>query len=89
MVSKKEIEHIAGLAIIGITHEELVEFTPQVNAVIDYFDILDHVPPGEPYEASQFNVFREDEVTPSFPQEEVLRNAAETEDGYFRAPRVM
>ena len=89
MVSRKEIEHIAGLADIGITHEELEEFTPQVNAVIGYFDILDKVPPGEPYRASQFNVFREDEVTPSLPQEEILRNAAGTEDGYFKAPRVM
>ena len=32
---------------------------------------------------------REDEIEPSLPQDEVLRNAAATEDGFIKAPRVM
>jgi aspartyl/glutamyl-tRNA(Asn/Gln) amidotransferase C subunit len=40
-------------------------------------------------EAGEINVMREDEVTPSLPQEEVLSLTREPEDGFIRAPKVM
>ena len=36
-----------------------------------------------------FNVLREDEVEPSLPQDDVLKNAPFKEDGFIKAPRVM
>ncbi|HEX58874.1 MAG TPA: Asp-tRNA(Asn)/Glu-tRNA(Gln) amidotransferase GatCAB subunit C, partial [Methanomicrobia archaeon] len=35
------------------------------------------------------NVFRDDEVEESLPQEEVLRNAPKREDGYFKGTRIL
>jgi len=89
MISEREVEHIAELADIGISKEELDEFTGQFNDILDYFDILDQVEAGAAVETGLYNVFRDDEVAPSLPPEEVLGNAGEKEDGFFRAPRVM
>ena len=89
MVSEKDVEHIAELADIGISSEELAEFTSQFNEILDYFDILDKVEATEAWDQDLANIFREDEIEPSLPKEEVLANSQETEDGFFRAPRVM
>lgn len=89
MISEREVEHIAELADIGISKEELDEFTGQFNDILDYFDILDQVETGAGVETGLYNVFRDDEVKPSLPQDDVLGNADENEDGFFRAPRVM
>lgn len=89
MVSEHDVEHIAELADIGISREEVAEFTGQFNEILDYFDILDQVEAAVAWEQDLANIFREDEIEPSLTQEEVLSNARETEDGFFRAPRVM
>ncbi len=89
MVSEKDVEHIAELADIGISREELTEFTGQFNEILDYFDILDQVEGTGIWEQDLANIFREDNIEPSIPQEEVLANAKESEEGFFRAPRVM
>lgn len=89
MVTEHEVQHIAKLADVGINTEELGTFTAQFNAILDYFDTLDTVK-GEGTGTSElFNVLREDEVEISLPQEDVLRNAPATEDGFIKAPRVM
>jgi aspartyl-tRNA(Asn)/glutamyl-tRNA(Gln) amidotransferase subunit C len=89
MVTEKDVEHIAGLADIGIGKDELDAFTRQFNEILDYFDILDRVKGGGAAFCDQFNIMREDEVTPSLPQEAVLHNAAASEEGFIKAPRVM
>ena len=62
MVSEKEVEHIAELADIGITKDELEEFTAQFNSILDYFDILDQVEAAPCTPCETFNVLREDEI---------------------------
>ncbi len=89
MISEREVAHIADLADIGITKEELAEFTAQFNPILEYFDILDQVEGAPCPPCETFNVMREDEVAPSLTQEAALMNAQEAEDGFFRAPRVM
>lgn len=89
MVTEKDVEQIADLADIGIEKGELVSFTQQFNAILEYFDILDRVEGRGPLPRDQYNVMREDEVAPSLPQDKVLQNAAASEDGFIKAPRVM
>ncbi len=89
MVSERDIEHIAELADIGIIKEELAEFTGQFNRILDYFDILDTVEESDGYKQDGYNVLREDVACPSLLQEDALKNAGDTEDGFFKAPRVM
>jgi aspartyl-tRNA(Asn)/glutamyl-tRNA(Gln) amidotransferase subunit C len=89
MVTEHDVQHIAELADVGINTEELGPFTHQFNAILEYFDTLDMVKGQKSAGSELFNVLREDEVEPSLPQEDVLRNAPEREDGFIKAPRVM
>jgi aspartyl-tRNA(Asn)/glutamyl-tRNA(Gln) amidotransferase subunit C len=89
MVTEQEVEHIADLADIGMEKGELAPFTQQFNAILGYFDILDRVKGENTITRDRYNVMREDEVAPSLPQDAVLQNAAASEDGFIKAPRVM
>jgi aspartyl-tRNA(Asn)/glutamyl-tRNA(Gln) amidotransferase subunit C len=89
MVTTEEVENIAKLADITIEKEKLSGFTGQFNNILEYFDILDGVGMDETEEPDLYNVLREDEAKPSLAQEEALKNAGETEDGFIVAPKVM
>jgi aspartyl-tRNA(Asn)/glutamyl-tRNA(Gln) amidotransferase subunit C len=89
MIEEKDVEHIAELADIGIERSELATFTAQFNEILDYFDLLDQVREEGFSDTDLYNIFRDDEPAESLSQEEVLSNATEKEDGFFRAPRVM
>ena len=89
MVTEKDVEHIAELADIGINTGELDTFTHQFNAILDYFDMLDLVKGDITITRDLTNIMREDEVEPSLPRDEVLKNAPAQEDGFIKAPRVM
>jgi aspartyl-tRNA(Asn)/glutamyl-tRNA(Gln) amidotransferase subunit C len=89
MVTEKDVQHIAELADVGISPEELGTFTHQFNAILEYFDILDRVEGSGNAERDLYNVLREDEVEPSLSQDDVLKNAPFREDGFIKAPRVM
>lgn len=89
MVTEKDVQHIAELADVGISDGELGSFTHQFNAIIEYFDILDRVEGKEEITRDLYNVLREDEIEPSLPQDEILKNAPAQEDGFIKAPRVM
>jgi len=89
MVTEKDVGNIAGLADIGINTDELGTFTGQFNAILDYFDVLDRVKGEGVVTRDLSNVMREDEVMPSLPRDDVLKNAGAHEDGFIKAPRVM
>ncbi len=89
MVTEHDVQHIAELADVGINTDELGTFTARFNAILDYFDTLDTVKGDGAGTSELVNVLREDEVEISLPQEEVLKNAPATEDGFIKAPRVM
>ena len=89
MVTEHDVQHIAELADVGINKEELGPFTTRFNAILEYFDTLDTVKGSTAVHSDLFNVLREDEVEPSLPQDEVLKNAPYKEDGFIKAPRVM
>ena len=83
MITERDVEHIAQLADIAISREELEQFTPQFN------QLLDQVEGSSEAQHDQFNIFREDIVEPSLPEEEVIAIAPDSEDGFIKAPRVM
>lgn len=89
MVTEDDVQHIAELADVGINKDELGNFTSQFNAILDYFDTLDAVKGSATAKSELFNVLREDEIEPSLPQDDVLKNAPAQEDGFIKAPRVM
>lgn len=86
-VTAEEVRNVAELARVDLTEDEVEEFAEQFEAVLADFETLDEVPEVES-EPDLVNVMRDDEVKEGLTQEEALRNASETEDGYFKGPRV-
>ena len=86
-VDPEEVRHVADLARVDLDDEELAEFSEQFADILDYFEALDEVPEVES-EPELVNVMRSDEVHDGLTQEEALRNAPETEDGFFKGPTV-
>ncbi|MFB6185359.1 MAG: Asp-tRNA(Asn)/Glu-tRNA(Gln) amidotransferase subunit GatC [Halobacteriaceae archaeon] len=86
-VTKEEVQHIADLARVNLSDDEIEEFCDQFQDILEYFESLDDVPETE-QETELTNVMRPDEVGPSLSQEEALQNAPDEEDGYFKGPPV-
>ncbi|WP_224447223.1 Asp-tRNA(Asn)/Glu-tRNA(Gln) amidotransferase subunit GatC [Haloprofundus salilacus] len=86
-VDADEVRHVATLARVDLDDEEFEEFAGQFADILTYFDALDEVPEVDA-ETELVNVMRPDEVRESLAQEEALANAAETEDGFFKGPKV-
>jgi aspartyl-tRNA(Asn)/glutamyl-tRNA(Gln) amidotransferase subunit C len=86
-VDVEDVDHVANLARVDLEAAEREAFPEQFAEILDYFETLDEVPEFD-REAELVNVMRPDEVQEGLSQSEALRNAAETEDGYFRGPRV-
>ena len=92
-LSRDEVLHIARLARLGLTEDELHKFREQLSNILEDFEILQqvdttNVPPTAQAIPLQ-NVFREDEVAASLPQSEVLANAPRREGDFFRVPAVL
>jgi len=93
MITKDEVEHVGWLSRISLSEEEAEKYASELSTVLDYFNQLDEVDTSgvDPtyHVADLMNVFREDDCTPSLPQEEVLRNADESKEGYIKGPKIM
>lgn len=87
VVSEAEVRHVADLARVDLDDPEVETFAEQFGDILADFQALDEVPEVD-READLVNVMREDEVEDGLSQEEALRNAPETEDGFFKGPRV-
>lgn len=88
-----DVAHVARLARLDLTAEEVDLFAEQLAAVLDHADdvaALDTagVPPTA-HPLPLRNVFRPDEPRSSLDRDEVLAQAPDTTDGRFRVPRVL
>jgi len=91
-ITRKEVEHVANLARLQLTEDEAERFTNDLNAILVFAAKLDEldtsdIPPTS-HATDVKNVMREDVNRPSLPQEDVLRNAPEHEDGQIKVPAV-
>ena len=92
-ITRDDVAHVARLARLELTDEELDLFTGQLAAVLEHAEDvealdLDDVPPtAHPYPLE--NVTRPDEVRPSLDRDEVLAQAPDVEDGRFKVPPVL
>ncbi|MFW6383886.1 MAG: Asp-tRNA(Asn)/Glu-tRNA(Gln) amidotransferase subunit GatC [Halodesulfurarchaeum sp.] len=86
-VDRDDVERVADLARVELSEADVEAFTEQFQEILEYFEALEEVPDVEA-EPDLVNVMREDEVRESLERDAALRNAAETEDGRFKGPRV-
>ncbi|MDP9437761.1 MAG: Asp-tRNA(Asn)/Glu-tRNA(Gln) amidotransferase subunit GatC [Actinomycetota bacterium] len=92
MISEEQVRHVAGLARLGLTEEEIGEMGGQLDAILDSIekirelDLADTPPTANPLNLS--NVLRPDEPHPELPEEEALAPAPDAVDGLFAVPRI-
>jgi aspartyl-tRNA(Asn)/glutamyl-tRNA(Gln) amidotransferase subunit C len=92
-ISRDEVAHVAYLARLALTEEELDRYTEQLASILAHaddiaaLDIADVPPTAHPIPLD--NVFRDDEPAPCLDRDEVLAQAPAAEDGLFRVPRIL
>jgi len=89
-ISRDEVLHVAQLARLALTDEEVERLGGQLDAILEAvakvseLDLSDVEPTSHPLDL--VNVWGDDEPRPSLPLDEALVNAPEREGGFFRVP---
>lgn len=92
MIEIKDVEHVAKLARLELTEEEKVKFSKQLGDILKYMDQLNEVdttgvePMNHPIDFS--NVLRDDVVKYELTREELMTNAPEVEQDFFKVPKI-
>jgi aspartyl-tRNA(Asn)/glutamyl-tRNA(Gln) amidotransferase subunit C len=92
-ITRDDVAHVARLARLQLTDDELDLFTGQLANVLDHardveaLDVADVPPTAHPYPLS--NVLRPDEERPCLDQDAALAAAPAAEAGRFRVPPVL
>ena len=92
MISEEQVRHVANLARLGLTDEEIKRMGEQLGAILESIEKIQEldlsgVPPtANPLDLS--NVLRPDEPRPEFSQEQALSPAPERVDDLFAVPRI-
>jgi aspartyl-tRNA(Asn)/glutamyl-tRNA(Gln) amidotransferase subunit C len=89
-ITRDEVLHVARLARLELTEDEVEKFTEQLSAILEAvakvseLDLSDVEPTAHPLDL--VNVWTDDEPRPSLPVEEALANAPDRENGFFKVP---
>lgn len=91
-IDRDLVSHIAKLAHLDLEEREVDLFTQQLGDILEYVEQLSEV--GQPAEPFSFGHIlssrtRPDELSPSLPVEEALRNAPDRVRQFFRVPRIL
>jgi aspartyl-tRNA(Asn)/glutamyl-tRNA(Gln) amidotransferase subunit C len=92
-LSKEEVQHIALLARLGISNEEVEKFRLQLSDILENFEILKQVDttdlPPTTQSTNLQNVLREDEAKACYSKEDILANAPQRDNNYFKVKAVL
>ena len=92
-LTREEVLHIALLARLGLTETEADRFREQLSNILENFEVLQQVDttdiPPTAQSISLQNVVSDDEVTPSLSQSQVLANAPQKEENFFKVRAVL
>jgi len=92
-ITRAEVAHVARLARLGLSDEEMDRLASELDHILDAMDELraldtSAIPPTAQVIPLQ-NVMREDVPRPSFAQDEILKNAPVTHEAQFMVPPVL
>jgi aspartyl-tRNA(Asn)/glutamyl-tRNA(Gln) amidotransferase subunit C len=92
-LSRDDVEHVAHLARLGLTADEIGLLQGQLNHILDQYAKLAELdteailPTAQTIELE--NILRDDVVVPSLPVDEILRNAPESSGGFVVVPALL
>lgn len=92
-ISRDEVAHLARLARLAVTEEELDQFAGQLDVIISSVArvgevVADDIPPTT-HTLPLTNVLRDDVVAPGLDRADVLAGAPDRDGVYFRVPRIL
>lgn len=93
LLDEAAVRHVAHLARLSVTDEEVARFAAQLSSILQYFDQLKEVdtsgvePTAHPLPVT--NVFREDTVLSPWTADAALHNAPQHRDQFFQVPKVL
>jgi aspartyl-tRNA(Asn)/glutamyl-tRNA(Gln) amidotransferase subunit C len=92
-ISREEVAHLAHLARLAVSEQELDMFAGQLDVILQAVARVGEVAaadiPPTSHSVPLTNVLRDDVVEPCLTQSEVLSGAPDAEDGRFRVPRIL
>lgn len=92
-ITKEEILNIAKLSRLELIDEQVTRFGEQISNVLEYVDKLNEVDVSGVEETSQVtglvNVYRQDEVEQFNKQEDLVKQAADSEDNQVKVHNVL
>lgn len=92
-ISREEVEHVAHLARLNLSSQELEKMTKQLDNILSYVEKLNELDTKEieptTHAFSITNAFRDDVVRDSLSQEEALANGPQHNGQCFIVPRVL
>jgi len=87
------VEHVANLARLEVSESEKELFARQLDAILTYVEKLNELDTTGVEPTSHVlpikNVLRADEVKPSLPPDDALRNAPERSGDFYRVPKII
>lgn len=93
-IEMSQVEHVAELARLQLSREELERLSTQLSRILTYMEELNAtdtggIPVTTSVVAGDANVLREDDVQPSLSQDQALSNAPEAVNGLFQVPQII
>ena len=92
-ISREEIIHIAKLAMLELSDQEIDNYTKDMQEILGYAEMINNLDTSNIDETiaatEQKNVFRKDEVIEPKSREDLLKNAPSQDEGMFRIPKVL
>ncbi len=92
-LSLKDVEHVAALARLGLTGEEMETLRDQLSSILEHIEVLNRLDVGDISPTAQViavdNVMRDDSVVPSLPQDQVMALVPLGHNGFITVPAVL
>lgn len=92
-ISRADVQHAAHLARLGLTDDETDRLAAELSHILEAMESLRRLDTSAIPPTAQViplrSVMRADEARPSWPREEILRNAPQTREGQFVVPAVL
>ena len=93
MLSREEVLHIARLARLALTDDDVEKFRVQLSDILEHFEALKRLDTADIQPTAQSipleNIMRDDIVVPSFSPDDILANAPRREEDSFRVRPVL
>lgn len=92
-ISRADVEHLAKLAHLSLTEEELGRMASELGVIVDSVKTVSEAVsedvPATSHPLPLTNVLRDDVVGHTFTAEQALENAPDSEDGRFKVPAIL